>query len=100
MTICGQGTPGKTKGAGKGLDGSIFSMRQVSTFYGMWTLGVSSFMKSQDILLLFKMASLHAQEENLFGQMESESNSNMVEELLKPRKINRMTAGGASCLYM
>ncbi|MGH8329867.1 MAG: MarR family transcriptional regulator, partial [Pseudomonas sp.] len=37
----------------------------------MWTLGVSSFMKSQDILLLFKMASLHAQEENLFGRMES-----------------------------
>jgi hypothetical protein len=66
----------------------------------MWTLGVSSFMKSQGILLLFKMASLHAQEENLFGQMESESNSNMVEELLKPRQINRMTAGGASCLYM
>jgi hypothetical protein len=54
----------------------------------MWTLGVSSFMKSQDILLLFKMASLHAQEENLSGQMESESNSNMVEELLKPRLIN------------
>ncbi|EJM13095.1 hypothetical protein PMI21_04438 [Pseudomonas sp. GM18] len=57
-------------------------------------------MKSQDILLLFKMTSLHAQEENLFGQMESESNSNMVEELLKSRQINRMTAGGASCLYM
>ena len=29
-------------------------------------------MKSQDILLLFKMASLHAQEENIFGKMESE----------------------------
>lgn len=51
-------------------------------------------MKSQDILLLFKMASLHAQEENLFGKMESESNSNRVEELLKPQQINRMTAGG------
>lgn len=51
-------------------------------------------MKSQDILLLFKMASLHAQEENLFGKMELESNSNMVEELLKPQQINRMTAGG------
>ncbi|MGH8425807.1 MAG: hypothetical protein ACRER3_26180, partial [Pseudomonas fluorescens] len=51
-------------------------------------------MKSQDILLLFKMASLHAQEENLFGRMESESNSNTVEELLKPQHINRMTAGG------
>ena len=57
-------------------------MRQVSTFYGMWTFGVFSFMKSQDILLLFKMASLHAQEENLFGQMELESNSSMVEELV------------------
>ncbi|WP_195840074.1 MarR family transcriptional regulator [Pseudomonas syringae] len=29
----------------------------------MWTLGVSGFMKSQDIFLLFKMVSLHAQEE-------------------------------------
>jgi hypothetical protein len=60
----------------------------------MWTLGVSSFMKSQDVLLLFKMASLHAQEENLFGKMESESNSNRVEELLKPQQINRMPTGG------
>ena len=68
-------------------------MRQVSTFYGMWTLGVSCFMKSQDILLLFKMASLHAQEENLFGRMESQSNSNTVEELLKPTQIN-LRAGG------
>jgi len=51
-------------------------------------------MKSQDILLLFKMVSLHAQEENLFGKMESESNSNRVEELLKSRQINRMTAEG------
>jgi hypothetical protein len=78
----------------KYLDGSIFAMRQVSTFYGMWTLGVLVFMKSQDILLLFKIASLHAQEENLFGRMESESNSNRVEELLKPQQINRMTAEG------
>ena len=78
----------------KNLDGSIFAMRQVSTFYGMWTLGVLVFMKSQDILLLFKIASLHAQEENLFGRMESESNSNRVEELLKPQPINRMTAEG------
>jgi hypothetical protein len=62
----------------------------------MWTLGVHGFMKSQDILLLFKMASLHAQEENLVGKMEFESNSNTVEELLKPQQINRMTAGGAS----
>ncbi|MFU2326830.1 hypothetical protein D3C87_1280530 [compost metagenome] len=50
-------------------------------------------MKSQDILLLFKMASLHAQEENLYGVMESESNSNTVEDLLKPQPIF-MTAGG------
>lgn len=78
----------------KDLDGSIFAMRQVSTFYGMWTLGVLVFMKSQDILLLFKIASLHAQEENLLGRMESESNSNRVEELLKPQQINRMTAEG------
>ncbi len=69
-------------------------MRKVSTFYGMWTLGVLSFMKSQDILLLFKMASLHAQEENLLGVMESESNSNRVEELLKPYVVSQMTAGG------
>lgn len=51
-------------------------------------------MKSQDILLLFKMASLHAQEENLFGVMESESNSNAVEDLLKPQATHRTTAGG------
>jgi hypothetical protein len=63
-------------------------------FYGMWTLEVFGFMKSQDILLLFKMASLHAQEENLYGLMESESNSNTVEGLLKPQQIHRMTAGG------
>lgn len=51
-------------------------------------------MKSQDILLLFKMTSMHAQEENLFGVMESESNSNVVEDLLKPQATHRMTAGG------
>lgn len=50
-------------------------------------------MKSQDILLLFKMASLHAQEENLYGQMESESNSDTVAGLLRPQGISRMTAG-------
>ncbi|MBF4556270.1 MarR family transcriptional regulator [Pseudomonas sp. p50] len=59
----------------------------------MWTLGVFSFMKSQDILLLFKMASLHAQEENLSGKMESEASSNTVEEMLKPSKIH-LTPGG------
>ncbi|QVW26784.1 MarR family transcriptional regulator [Pseudomonas hormoni] len=59
----------------------------------MWTLGVFSIVKSQDILLLFKLASLHAQEENLYGAMESESNSNAVEGLLKPQQVNRMTAG-------
>lgn len=69
-------------------------MRQVSTFYGMWTLEVLSLMKSQDILLLFKLASLHAQEENLLGEMEVESNSDRIEELLKPYAISRMTAGG------
>jgi hypothetical protein len=61
--------PGRSRGQelSSGLDGSIFPMKKVSTFYGMWTLGVSSLMKSQDIFLLFKMASLHAQEEKLFG---------------------------------
>jgi hypothetical protein len=34
----------------------------------MWTLGVSGLMKSQDVLLLFKFASLHAQEEKRFGK--------------------------------
>lgn len=38
---------------------------KVSTFHGMWTDGIFTRMKSQDILLLFKMASLYAQEENL-----------------------------------
>lgn len=50
-------------------------------------------MKGQDILLLFKMASLHAQEENLYGLMESESNSKTVEGLLEPQPIH-LTAGG------
>jgi len=50
-------------------------------------------MKSQDILLLFKMASLHAQEENLFGSMESESNSAAVEALLAPEDVHRFTPG-------
>ena len=36
-------------------------------------MGFFEFMKSQDILLLFKVASLHAQEEKLFGKMDSES---------------------------
>lgn len=43
-------------------------------------------MKSQDILLLFKLASLHAQEENLFGRMEMESVSDTVEALWGPRE--------------
>lgn len=68
-------------------------MGVMSTFYGMWTSGVEGLMKSQDILLLFKMASLHAQEENLFGRMESESNSNEVEDLLKPQAMYRVTTG-------
>ncbi len=50
-------------------------------------------MKSQDILLLFKMASLHAQEENLYGVAESESKSNTVESALKPQQMHRMTGG-------
>lgn len=50
-------------------------------------------MKSQDILLLFKMTSLHAQEEKLFGRMESESMSDFVEALLKPGAIRSMNVG-------
>jgi hypothetical protein len=42
-------------------------------------------MKSQDILLLFKMTSLHAQEENLFGQMESEANLDGIGDSLPTR---------------
>lgn len=38
---------------------------KVSTNHGMWTSRTFTRMKSQDILLLFKMASLYAQEENL-----------------------------------
>ena len=38
-------------------------MWQLSTFYGMWTERLKGFMKSQDILLPFKMVGLHAQEE-------------------------------------
>lgn len=50
-------------------------------------------MKRQDLLLLFKMASLHAQEENLFGRMESESTSEMVEKILNPEGRWLMVAG-------
>lgn len=35
----------------------------MSTFHGMWTLGRSAIMKGQDVLLLFKMASLQTQKE-------------------------------------
>lgn len=35
----------------------------LSTFYGMWTARDFATVKSQDILLMYKMASLHAQEE-------------------------------------
>lgn len=50
-------------------------------------------MKSQDILLLFKMTSLHAQEENLFGLMESESSSELVKTMLKPAAEELLAAG-------
>nr|WP_223457006.1 MarR family transcriptional regulator [Pseudomonas sp. A-R-26] len=50
-------------------------------------------MKSQDILLLFKMASLHAQEEKLFGRMESESMADLFEPLLEPGVSPPMVAG-------
>nr|WP_224791405.1 MarR family transcriptional regulator [Pseudomonas fluorescens] len=39
----------------------------------MWTLGVFRIVKSQDILLLFKLASLRAQEENLYGVNHSQA---------------------------
>lgn len=35
----------------------------MSTFYGIWTARDLALVKSQDILLMYKMASLHAQEE-------------------------------------
>lgn len=66
----------------------------MSTIYGMWTIDEKAFMKSQDILLLFKMTSLHAQEENLFGRMESESTSELVKSLMEPEPRGLMVAGG------
>jgi DNA-binding transcriptional ArsR family regulator len=39
------------------------SAQHLSTFYGMWTARDYFLVKSQDILLMYKMASLHAQEE-------------------------------------
>ncbi len=56
----------------------------MSTFYGAWTKPCEALVKSQDILILFKMTSLHAQEENLFGCMESESTSELVKGILGP----------------
>ena len=56
-------------------------------------MGLFEFMKSQDILLLFKMASLHAQEEKLFGRMESESMADLFETLLEPGVSPSMVAG-------
>lgn len=50
-------------------------------------------MKSQDILVLFKLTSLHAQEENLFGLMETESTSEQIESLLAPSKPGLMVTG-------
>lgn len=49
--------------------------------------------KSQDILLLFKMTSLHAQEEHLFGRMELQSISEQVQSLLKPEARGLLVAG-------
>lgn len=60
----------------------------------MWTVGEGASVKSQDILLLFKMTSLHAQEENLFGRMESESTPELVKSLLEPEPRGLMVAGG------
>ncbi|MDN4546538.1 MarR family transcriptional regulator [Pseudomonas sp. C32] len=59
----------------------------------MWTARLFEFMKGQDILLLFKMASLHAQEERLFGRMESETIANLAEALLEPSVSPSMGAG-------
>lgn len=66
------------------LDYLISTKRMLSTIHGMWTRGEKPVMKSQDILLLFKMTSLHAQEENLFGRMELESTSEHVRNILNP----------------
>lgn len=66
------------------LDYLISAKRMLSTIHGMWTRGEKPVMKSQDILLLFKMTSLHAQEENLFGRMELESTSEHVRNILNP----------------
>jgi len=60
-------------------------MGQVSTVYGMWTLEVLSFMKGQDILLLYKMASLQVQEKNLLESMEPESRSSPAPALPSER---------------
>ncbi|HEK4017926.1 TPA: MarR family transcriptional regulator [Pseudomonas aeruginosa] len=51
-------------------------------------------MKSQDIMLLFKMTSLHAQEENLFGRMESESTSEQVKNMLDHEPRGLMASSG------
>ncbi|WP_177418413.1 MarR family transcriptional regulator [Pseudomonas sp. LS-2] len=59
----------------------------------MWTLAGVHCVKSQDILILFKMTSLHAQEENLFGRMESESTSELVRSLLQPENRGLLSAG-------
>ena len=58
----------------------------------MWTAGLFDFMKSQDILLLFKMASLHAQEEKLFEKMESKSMADLFEPPREPSVSPSMVA--------
>lgn len=50
-------------------------------------------MKSQDFLLLFKLVSLHAYEENLIGQMELESDSNSIGVLLNYGTARHMVIG-------
>lgn len=63
-------------------------MRQLSTIHGMWTEGVLEIMKSQDVLLLFKLTSLHAQEEGLSEKMES--GSSVVGDFVYSPSVDRV----------
>jgi hypothetical protein len=70
---CGEGASSSPKGRipaksvhpkpQKAFDIDKNSVRTLSTFYGTWTTREQPAMKGQDILLMYKMASLHAQEE-------------------------------------
>lgn len=53
-------------------------------FYGTWTATRIDDLKSQDILILFKLTSLYAHEENLFGSMSLEPISALVKSTLQP----------------